>query len=344
MQYAGSKLIELAKVLEQGISRSALVWHMGGICIGKGKAIVSNGYVVIEVPFDSSSFEGYIKGSIFVDSLKLLSEVDTFELMNVDGKLQVRNDRILIGFAKIGDYDSSKVIEGGGTAVAVSSDIFGAIKSVIPFVGVREVMPALRGISVKNTRVIASDNVRIASVKINGVQDGIDILLPFDGGVSLVAVAEGRTVQTIELLKDRNLLKFKFLDGVIVYVTLLGLEFPNLEIFMDSCGIGGIVIPQGFVEGIRRVCSCQEGSNKIIRLVGSGVDLLIDSGGNFGHYVERYRLEVPLTHDVNITLAAEDFLPVIENSNSFLFSEAGVVYFQGKIPGVKFAMMQIEVL
>lgn len=332
----GKELAVVGRTLEVGLSQTPVMWQMASVCFSGDTAWTRNGYVTVETPFDSKGFKGYVKGWSFVDIVKSLPESTEYTFNVDENRIVLKSSKSEIEFRKIGDEEPR--IQGTGNSLNITNAIFPALKSVVDFVGEKEIIPSLRGVCIDKTSVIASDNIRVARIKLETNTDS-RLLLPGSGVTSLISVAQGRELVSVQVLKDSNLLGFYFRDGVVVYVSLLNLEFPELEHVFDNVNGEEWEFAEGFVECVRRVGFSQEGFDKIMKLqVKEKVLKVIGESGNV-RYEEEF-VGVSLS-DKEFSVTVKEFLEIVERGSKIIFGDSGVLFFKNKEGLIVFAMMPV---
>ncbi len=335
----GKELVKLARILQYALS-SKMEWVGGGVRLYGEEIIIENGYVIVRVPFNSNGFSGGIKGQSFVNTLLTLPEEEDFEIIGEKSKLVIKNSRINMNFGKVdelvelGDYKEISQVQ-------ISKDIFRAIKAALPFIGVREVIPALRGVFVTEDCVLSSDNIRIAKIDLEEKVE-TDMLLLFETARAIVGIAEGRELVKVAFVEGKNLVKFEFGDGVIAYAMLFGYEFPNVKNVFDNVTGEIVDLPEGFIDGCRRLCKAVEGSDSRMRIISNSNGLMIQGIGGSCLYEEKWDGKKLPMKDINLVVAAKEFLEIVEYSELMVISEEQVLFFKGKDKSVSYAMMPLS--
>ena len=332
----GKQLMLVGKTLEVGLSSTPVLWQMASVCFAGDVAWTRNGYVVVEMPFDSKGFKGYVKGWSFVDIVKSLPENVDYTLDVDENKVVLRSSKSEMEFRKIGEEEPR--IVGTGDFLNITNSIFPALKSVVDFTGEKEIIPALRGVCVDKFIVIASDNIRIARVKLGDTIEA-SLLLPGSGVRSLISISEGRQLDNVRLLKDVNLVGFYFNDGVVVFVSLLSLDYPELGHVFDDVSGEEWEFLEGFVECVRRVGFSQEGFDRIMKLqVKDRVLRVIGESGNV-----RYEEEFVGSglSDKEFSVVVKEFLEIVERSSRIVFGNTGVLFFKDREGVITFAMLPV---
>lgn len=337
----GKELSVLANVLRQGISTVATTVQAQGVALDGRVAMAANGYVIVKIPFEISNFTGYLKGQIFTDVISMLPEETEYDITGKGNVLHVKSNTQDLTFNKMEDIEPIPQYQIQEQPIAAARELFTALQKVVPFVGIKEVMPALRGVRVKHKEVIASDNMRIAYLKL--VKDtGLDIVMSFETVQRIIAVSVGRELETVGLVDNRNLILFKFTDGVEVYGTLSEVDFPELgKHFKDVQG-ESIPITPALIAGVKRIALCQEGVERVFDFDIQGKRIIIKGGGQYGLYKETLKLKEEVQSEFVMTLAAQEFGEVIENCTELILVSPEIVYGKGKDSRLMFAMMTIE--
>lgn len=330
MQIKGEVLNNIGNILGCGLVKENISYVHCVKITAKFIEIV-NDYNLIKVPFESK-FIGCIKSDSFINTLKILPFDSIFSVIGSDNKIEIKNSQINVEFNKVRDVEENKERLKAERIKCNFGDILNGVKQAIPFVGTRESLIELQGISIKNDIVTASDNIRIVRADLKEKVD-FDIVIPLEGAKNLLQIAENRGIK--DIYKSGNKLVIEFIDGIELELFLFNVSYPDFEdVFkiIDDLKIT-VNITSDIIDGVSRLCAYQNNELRGMSLIVEDNFLRIESYDK--KYVEKFTVK---NKNFKAIVTSILFLDVCKRSSKMLYDD-DVLYFIGD--GVKFAMTQM---